>query len=343
MSKDRVAELTRINEERYNEIRRLTRALANAQGEIEKLESRQAVITTLSKSIGEPPRWLSPRRKVSQHEGTPVLLLSDLHLDEVVDRREMDGMNEYNRVIADERLERVINGTADYLRTYTSNIEYTGIVIGLLGDIITGAIHEELAKTNEAGVPATIVHWVPKLAAGLDWLQREIDAPMFVPCVTGNHDRTGKRIQYKNRAEESYAWIIYHWLADKLAAMNEDITVSISESDEIYFPVYDTRFLAVHGDGTRGGSGIGGIWPPIMRYVAKKQQVMASINKPFDHMLMGHWHQLVYGTGFVINGSLKGYDEYARGNSFGFERPQQALFVVTPENGITMRTSVFAD
>jgi hypothetical protein len=51
----------------------------------------------------------------------------------------------------------------------------------------------------------------------------------------------------------------------------------------------------------------------------------------------------MWGQNFVVNGSLKGYDEYARRNGFGFEKARQALFLVTPERGITTQTAVYAD
>ena len=66
-------------------------------------------------------------------------------------------------------------------------------------------------------------------------------------------------------------------------------------------------------------------------------------NDDFDYAVIGHWHSLLYGQDFIVNGSTKGYDEYARANGFGFERPQQALFLVTPEHGITNRMHIFAD
>ena len=61
-----------------------------------------------------------------------------------------------------------------------------------------------------------------------------------------------------------------------------------------------------------------------------------------DYSLVGHFHQYVPAAsqGFVMNGSLKGYDEYARGWSFTPEPPQQALMVVTPEFGITQNVAV---
>jgi hypothetical protein len=78
-----------------------------------------------------------------------------------------------------------------------------------------------------------------------------------------------------------------------------------------------------------------------MRLNARKQQRQAAIQQPYDHMMMGHWHQLTFGQAFTINGSLKGYDEYASVSNFAFEPPQQALVVITPQHGITWRVPVF--
>ena len=58
-------------------------------------------------------------------------------------------------------------------------------------------------------------------------------------------------------------------------------------------------------------------------------------------MWCGHWHQLVQTPSLIINGSLKGVDEYAFINNFSFEQPQQALAVITPERGITIQAPVF--
>ncbi len=44
-----------------------------------------------------------------------------------------------------------------------------------------------------------------------------------------------------------------------------------------------------------------------------------------------------------MNGSLKGYDEYAARSGFSFEVPRQALAIVTPERGITMQLPVYAE
>jgi len=50
-------------------------------------------------------------------------------------------------------------------------------------------------------------------------------------------------------------------------------------------------------------------------------------------MLMGHFHQYSTLPGIIVNGSLKGFDEYAYVSNFGYELPQQAFWLTTPSYG----------
>jgi hypothetical protein len=63
----------------------------------------------------------------------------------------------------------------------------------------------------------------------------------------------------------------------------------------------------------------------------------------YDTMLLGHWHQYIHHSRVIVNGSLKGLDEYAYTNNFGYEEPQQALWVNHPKYGITYRMPVKVD
>jgi hypothetical protein len=42
-----------------------------------------------------------------------------------------------------------------------------------------------------------------------------------------------------------------------------------------------------------------------------------------------------------VNGSLKGYDEYADANNFDVEQAQQAMWITHPQHGITFRMPIF--
>ena len=67
------------------------------------------------------------------------------------------------------------------------------------------------------------------------------------------------------------------------------------------------------------------------------------VREHFDTVVMGHWHQLIMAPsqGLIVNGALKGLDEYAAISNFAPERPQQALWVTTPEHGVTFTAPVF--
>jgi len=313
-------------------IDKLRQDLANAEEDLSGVELLRDLAGV------DVPAWLTSDKADREHRATPFLVLSDLHLDEIVSAAEMDNLNSYTRSIAEDRFQRVIDGTIELCSTYVSGLEFDGIVVALVGDIITGIIHEELAETNEATVPETIMHWTPIIASALKRLADHF-GHVFVPCVDGNHDRTHKKIRMKKRAVSSNAWIIYNSLA-LLTADDDRIEFAITKSPEYRFDIYGTRFLLDHGDKFRGGGGVGGIYPPMLKWLTRKMNIPG---RGFDIAVIGHWHQLIYHSNIFVNGSLKGYDEYARGMAFGFERPQQLLFFVTPENGVTMKTQVFAD
>lgn len=323
-----------------NEIGRLKRANGKLSDENAEMRTMLDRYSTIKAQDAKTPKWLTPKRKTKAHTATAVLLLSDLHLDEVVDLHEMDGLNEYDRATAHARFERVINKTPEMLKHYSAGVHYDGIVVPLLGDTITGVIHDELERTNEAPPSASIAHWVPHLASGLSYLADELDH-LFVPCVDGNHDRFYKKTPKKQRATSSLAWIIYNWLADHLRD-DKRIQFGISTSPEQLIDVYDTTLLLTHGDGFRSAGGVGGLYPSLMKFMLRSHDLYSSQKRDFDYALMGHWHSPLWGQDFVVNGSIKGYDEYAKDSKFKFSRPSQQLFTITPEYGIDMRREVFA-
>lgn len=290
------------------------------------------------------PKWTKTkaRKRGGAHHATPVLMLSDLHLDEVVDLHVMDGINQYDRPIAERRLHAVVENVVKLLKRYVAGVEFDGLFVALLGDVITGVIHDELARTNEAPPSASIAHWVPLLASALVYLADELDVPVHVAAVDGNHDRFYGKPHHKQRAETSLAWIIYNWLADTLRS-DPRITFALTTAAEQVVTLYDTRLMLSHGDSFRSQGGVGGLYPSLLKWLLRRHQMYTQTKADFDFALIGHWHSTLSGQDFFVNGSLKGYDEYAKALGFTYEAPAQTLFLVTPERGVTLRLSVAAD
>src|SRR5262245_55760622 len=85
----------------------LRAALKLTSSERDKLRAQLDVIEHLeARKAPAAPHWLTPKNPAKGHRATLNLLLTDTHFDEVVDPAQIDGLNAYNREIAEIRLER---------------------------------------------------------------------------------------------------------------------------------------------------------------------------------------------------------------------------------------------
>lgn len=284
--------------------------------------------------------WLKTN-KISDSKGIPLLFLSDIHFDEVVMAEQIQGINKYNREIATKRLQHTFNTTINLLKKEIHAPKYGGIVLALGGDLLSGNIHEELAESNEAAILQSSFKLIDILIHGIDQLKKEF-GKVFIPCVVGNHGRLFKKPRAKNKVFDNYEWLIYTFI-QRHYQEDPDITVLIPDGPDIVFQVHNLNILLTHGDQFKGGSGISGIFTPLMLGMYRKQQKNSIIKAPFDVMMCGHFHQLLMTPFLIINGSVKGYDEYADQQNFKPERPQQALMIIHPTLGITHQMPVFCD
>lgn len=289
----------------------------------------------------EPPPWLEQKRGKVSSPGVPTLLLSDFHWGEVVHPSQIGGVNQFNIRIAHERLQTCVDGATHLLRILDPAMSYPGIVMPLGGDMISGDIHEELTESNELKTMPTVLDLWGALASAISHAADTFGA-VFLPCVTGNHGRNTKKIRAKDRHHTSFDWLLYQLLAKRFEG-DKRITFLIPDGSDAYYKLYNTRYLLTHGDQFRGGDGMIGALGPIIRGDHKKRSRNSQIDMEYDVLLMGHWHQYMQLARLIVNGSLKGYDEYAYTSNFGFEPPAQALWVTHPKYGITYRMPVYVD
>jgi hypothetical protein len=225
--------------------------------------------------------------------------------------------------------------------------KYPGIVVCLGGDIISGNIHEELRETNDGHLQQTLLEVQECLIAALGRMA-DVFGRVFVPCVVGNHGRTTHKPRAKGRVFESYEWNLYcqlerHFRGDKR------VEFSIPSETDCHFRVLGHRFCLTHGDalGVRGGDGIIGAIGPIVRGAIKVGRSEAQIGRDFDTLLLGHWHTYIPRgdhAPVLVNGALKGYDEYARlFLRVPYSRPSQALWFVHKDHGVTSQWQIFLD
>jgi hypothetical protein len=226
---------------------------------------------------------------------------------------------------------------------------YPGIVIALNGDIFSGDIHEELRETNEGSVQQSFLEAQEEMIAALTMIADKFKKVLVVGTV-GNHGRTTMKVRHKARVYTSYEWNLYHQLERWfLARRDKRVRFLIPGETDAHFTVLGHRFHQTHGDslGVKGGDGIIGAIGPIARGAVKVGRSEAQIGRDFDTLLLGHWHTYIprgEAAPVIVNGALKGYDEYARlALRVPYARPSQALWFVHEKYGITAQWQVYLD
>tara|TARA_A100001037_G_scaffold49819_1_gene41845 strand:- start:9675 stop:10544 length:870 start_codon:yes stop_codon:yes gene_type:complete len=280
---------------------------------------------------------LTPK-KPKKTAATVVAMLSDLHLDEVVDLDEMGGANKYDREIAEIRLKRFVEKVIELSNNYIAGVNIEGLCLLLGGDLVSGDVHEELAQTNEgvSGID-TCVYWSSILASCISGLADHF-GKVHVSSVVGNHGRQTRKPRMKGRVRDNLDYLLSTMAATHLSK-DKRVTWNIPDTADCLVNVYDTKILLTHGDQIRGGgNGVGGLLAPVIRMIQKKR-----VNQPFDVMAFGHFHQQIISPeqGVFACGSLKGVDEFSRLMNFPDSEPLQAFAVVTPTRGFTFTAPIF--
>lgn len=326
-----------------------TTIIDNLKAELKTARSEAATAEALRELLGttklavdklDPPKWiLAP--KASKCPGVPKIMLSDLHWGEHVKPEQIGFTNSYNLPIARTRLRNVIETTIRVAKMLDPEMNYPGIVVPLGGDMVSGNIHDELAATNDINTMPTMLdlyrHLVPAIK-----LLADTFGNVFLPCVSGNHDRDTKKTWSKDRNHTSFGWLLYQFLAHKFED-DPRVKFYIPDGSDALYRIYDLRYLLTHGDQFRGGDGIIGPLGPITRGAQKKLARNTAVGQEFDVMEFGHFHTRMMSARLRGNGSLKGYDEYAAQNNFGFERPSQNFWITHPDHGITWDLPVYGD
>lgn len=316
------------------QIRSMEATIAELRDKVDILTAVDGVTVTKVKE------WKrSPRRK--GNVGIANLLLSDIHLDEVVDPEAMNGVNAYDRRIAGMRLRRTFEKFLTVSFDHIAGMTYEGACVPFIGDFFSGNIHEELARTNEASIIESVDFWIDPMVAGLRMVADEFGS-VHVPCIVGNHGRNTQKPVHKGAVKDNFDWLFYRQVARALAS-DKRITFDIPNATWTQTVQYGTTFHYEHGDrGFSGGGGIAGLFSPLMRGDMKLRKRQSAIKRPYDVLCIGHFHQYlaVPSYGLICNGSIKGLDEYAQDGKFGHEPPQQAFYVTTPENGVTFSGAI---
>jgi predicted phosphodiesterase len=343
---DRLLDATDIIRQKNERIKKLERELRERVQINDSAEAIRKEILGLEAYSPEPPKWLDVKPS-GKTTGVPLLLLSDWHWGEFVDPDQVAGMNSFNRKIAKQRVKILRDATLDLCLHHMTNPSYPGIVVCLGGDMITGAIHDDLVETNDGPVTLSILE-VEEQLIGLITDFADKFGKVFVPCVPGNHGRNTLKPRKKNYVFNSYEWLVYCHI-ERHFKNDPRVTVFVPNETDAHFAIHGHRFMLTHGDnmGVKGGDGIIGALGPIARGALKVGSSEATCGRDFDTLLIGHYHVYIPrgdAVPVMANGSLIGYNEYARlALRAKPARPTQALAFIHPKRGFTAQWPIYLD
>lgn len=309
-------------------------------------ESIRRDIYKLDEVNPDPPKWMLKDHK-KHSTGVPVIALSDWHWGEKVDPDQVGGMNIFNRSIAKKRVRMLNDYVIDLCFNHMTNPIYEGAIVPIMGDMITGAIHDDLRETNDGTVQQSCIEVEDNILALLNsWADKF--GRLYVPCVPGNHGRNTQKPRIKNRVFESYEWNIYQHI-ERYFRNDPRVHVFVPNDVDAHFTVAGHRIHVTHGDclGVKGGDGIIGALGPIARGAMKVGRSEATIGRDFDTLLIGHYH--IYmprgdGAPVWVNPSLIGFNEWARlGLRVPFSRPAQSIAFIHQRRGFTAQWPVYLD
>ena len=314
--------------------------------------------TTPFKAV-KPIKPIKPTgKRKGESTQTVVAPLTDTHIGEDVDYQQMAGLNSYSFEIFNRRLSGWAEQVLNLVELRRASVPIDDLIIPMLGDMISGDIHDELIKTNQDNVMGQMSRGANLIAQALLSL-----APHFktvtVPCVVGNHGRMTRKPPMKDKYMD-WDYMLYQWVA-AFCKNQKNIKFQINTSYMNIFQVYDKNVLIMHGDSASGAGSIASITKVLtnLRSVLQFRQGLepetADANQhiiepnllptSFDSVMMGHFHrvdEIDIGTGHaIICGCMKGGDEFALQRLAVITKPQQIVTYWHPKYGYIGKETIY--
>lgn len=298
----------------------------------EETEKLKAELEALKQIHPLAPSIIEP---VPDHGGDAIagVIASDWHVEEEVNGAKVHGINEYNLDIARQRAHRFFQNTLRLTNIYANSSNITTIFMAFLGDFISNYLHEVHHEINKLGPSHAINFALSLLRDGILFLLNNSSYNLIIDCVHGNHGRMTLKPRTTNSAETSLETFMYQVLAKEFDG-HPRVQIRVAEGKMLYRKFFDDCVVRLcHGDDIMYGGGVGGITIPIRKKIAAWDKAV-----PAKLTLMGHFHQLINGGDFLVNGSLIGYNEYAQAIGASPEEARQCFFLLHSRKGGQLST-----
>ena len=235
-----------------------------------------------------------------------VLMISDWHYGVVCDNQ----WNLYNCEIAEQRAEQLIEKTKKYILS----LGITDMVVEVNGDMVEGLIHVGNRVSSEESVVEQIVHVSKLLAKCINSLKPYLNSLKAVTTL-GNHGRLTPNRKDQGDEKENFELLIPEMLR---MILDKDIPIISSQGmDFVKYDFNGRTICLTHGHHDKVNSAI--------------NNMIRVFKEVPDEVHIGHTHHHhdindsnIY---VVVNGSIKGTDDFGLGTTRCVTKPSQNLIV----------------
>ena len=266
---------------------------------------------------------------------TMVAPLTDTHVGDRVVFDQTTGVNSYDLDIFNKRLYGWVDQLI-LLANYRRNIaDVDELVIPMLGDMVSGDIHEELARTNIGNCMEQMMNGAFLISQAITKLSYNFDKVRVV-AVVGNHGRMTRKIPAKDKHMD-WDHMMYQWIA-AFCAKQKNIDFHIPKNFSTIFTVAGRNVLIMHGDSISGGGSSASFTRMVGQMRGLQQQNKEWADKQhFDDVMIGHFHRIDeydIGTGSLyVCGTMKGSDEFTTNRLHLSSAPKHMVTYWHPDHG----------
>ncbi len=320
------------------------RHIADLERRVHSLrEYRESIL-----GLAQPPLKPSilPASKTRPGARAIVAHLSDVHRGETVSLAEMDGVNAYDSVISRKRLGRFFGTIASLSTEHWHGAPPERVVLCLGGDLLSGNIHFELIETNDVGVPRAVRDIAEDIAGGIAGLAKALGRPIDVYSVPGNHSRLTFKSQAKRRAVHNLDMLVADFAESAVRGAGlgpEKVRFFASAGPDAFFNVFGWNFCLTHGDamGVGGGKGYIGPIAPITKGHRLLRDNASKTGREIHVVLSAHYHTTARTPFGWANGSVIGFNEYARDLRADPECAKQNMLVLHEARGVIAHHEIY--
>ena len=331
---DKQVEIDEVKKAAKQKTKNINKKYQYLLDKIKILEKERSAVYRLS----EKPHIISIVPEVKDDsEATAFLVASDWHYEETVKPEVVSGLNKFNLNIAHQRIEKFFTHGLKLFNMTKKGVKIKKMVLALLGDFITGNIHEEFLENCSLQPIDAIWAVYEEIISGIDFLLQNTDISIVIPCVSGNHPRITRQVHYSTESGNSLEYFMYRSIA-KRYEKNRRVSVIVAKGYHCYLDIYDKVIRFHHGHAIRYGGGVGGITIPVNKAIAQWNKARHA-----DLDIFGHFHQLKDNGNWICNGSIVGYNAFALRIKADYETPRQSFFLFDRDRGKTISAPILVN